>query len=315
MVNIYNVCVTRSKNELEYFHKVVHFLMFMEFRPGVTLQIIHFDFKSSDHIKNITVNTEPLSVSVYTVDKVYQTYVTNLSNVVGLFTPPKNNAPNVWIYSGHSDGIYLARNNIRLFRIEDFCQICSNVIQKPADLMIFDCCLCANINCLYVCYDYTKFVMAASSYQSYLSVMHTHSLYRFNGDTIKYCRQITKEMSSFEKVDTKAYDSNFNIYRITPAVLQLAQLTVKYRKQFKKQHSFVIDFASYKDLECCFRELGININNLLDDFCVHTRYTKTHCVNRKQSRNKNSPIPSKLMVVLKRPKRKDIPTRGDIFFK
>jgi len=314
MVNIYNLCITRSKPELDYFYKVVHFLKFMEFKPGVTLQIVHFDFKSRDRVKNITVNTQPLYVTVYTMDRVYQVYVKTLKDIVNLFTPPKNNSPNVWIYTGHSDGIYLARNNIRLFRIEDFCQICSSVIQKPADLMIFDCCLCANINCLYTCYNYTKIVMAASSYQSYLSVIHTQSLYRFNGDILKYCRQITREMSSFEKVDSLAYDSNFNIYRMTPIVLQLAQMTISYRKQFKKRKSFVVEFTTYKDLECCFRELGIDINRLLDDICIYTRYTKTQCVNRKQSRGKHSAIPSRLMVVLKTPKRGDIPTRGDIFF-
>ena len=56
MVNIFNLYVTVNKYELNYFYKVVHFLQFMDFKPGVNVQIVHFDFKSNDRVANITVN-------------------------------------------------------------------------------------------------------------------------------------------------------------------------------------------------------------------------------------------------------------------
>jgi hypothetical protein len=320
MVNIFNLYVTINKYELNYFYKVVHFLQFMDFKPGVNVQIVHFDFKTNERVANITLNKRPLFVSVFTFSStgknMYQKYITNIRDIVDLYNPVSNGA-NVWIYSGHGGGNYLAKKNVRLLRIEDFCEIVYRVIGKPADLIIFDCCLCGSINCLYTCAinNSAKYVMAASSYQSYLSVMHTQSLYRFNDDIVTYCKGILKEMSSFEKVEREAYDTNFNIYQLTPAVLELAQLTLDYKDLFKLKKSFVIDNAKYKDLECCFSELGINIKPLLDDITLFTRYTKSKCVNVKQPRNKDTSIPSRLTVVLKRPKRKGlIITQGDIFF-
>ena len=70
----------------------------------------------------------------------------------------------------------------------------------------------------------------------------------------------------------------------------------------------------YKDLECCFSELGIDINPILDKFVISGRYRKYQCVNKKLSKLKESSIPSKLMIVLKRPIKKGIQTQGDIFF-
>ena len=265
MVNIFNLYVTINKYELNYFYKVVHFLQFMDFKPGVNLQIVHFDFKTNERVANITINKRPLFASVFTFSStgknMYQKYITNIQDIVDLYNPGTTGA-NVWIYSGHGGGNYLAKKNVRLLRIEDFCEIVYRVIGKPADLMIFDCCLCGSINCLYTCTinNSAKYVMAPSSYQSYLSVVHTQSLYRFNDDIVTYCKGVVKEMSSIEKVDREAYDTNFNI-------------------------------------------------------CLFTRYTKSKCVNVKQPRNKNTSIPSRLTVVLKRPKRKGlIITQGDIFF-
>jgi len=121
-------------------------------------------------------------------------------------------------------------------------------------------------------------------------------------------------MNQFEKIDPKAYDTNYNIYKISPSVLELAQLTLNNKHQFSNKHSFVVDFAKYKDLECCFAELGIDIKPLLADICVYTTYNKIKCVNTKQSHKKDKAVPSCLMVVLKRTNRKGLPTIGDIFF-
>ena len=314
MVNLYNLCVTRSKQELEYFNKVLQFIT--NLKQGTTLQIVHFNFKSKDQIQNITVNKTPLPVNLYNFDNkgltTYQTTILTLQDIANLYKPLKNE-PIVWIYSGHSDGIYLAKKKLRLFRIEDYCEIVKLVTNR-ADVMIFDCCLCANINCLYTCYGYTDYVISASSYQSYLSVLHTQSIYRGKSDIPGYCKMVLKEMSSLEQVDPDAYDTNFNIYRVNESVLQLAKLVLVYKDQFTCNKGFVIDYASYKDLDCCFKDIGIDISKLLDKINLWTRYSKTKCVNKKLPRSKNYSIPSRLMIILKRTKRNAMPTKGDIFF-
>ena len=105
------------------------------------------------------------------------------------------------------------------------------------------------------------------------------------------------------------YESSLN-----ENVLQLAKLVLTYKDHFNHNKSFVIDYSLYKDLECCFNDLGIDISKLLDTINLWTRYSKTKCVNKKLPRSKNYSIPSRLMIVLKNPKRNAMPSKGDIFF-
>ena len=91
MVNLYNLCVTRSKQELEYFNKVLQFIT--NLKQGTTLQIVHFNFKSKDQIQNITVNKTPLPVNLYNFDNkgltTYQTTILTLQDIANLYKPLK----------------------------------------------------------------------------------------------------------------------------------------------------------------------------------------------------------------------------------
>jgi hypothetical protein len=97
----------------------------------------------------------------------------NFEDLVNLFKFEPNGMKNAFVYSGHSNGINLMKHNIRILRVEDFCELSYRTLKQKADVLIFDCCLCGNIGTLYVCYDYTKYVLASSSYQSYLSILQT----------------------------------------------------------------------------------------------------------------------------------------------
>jgi hypothetical protein len=154
--------------------------------------------------------------------------------------------------------------------------------------------------------------MGASSYQSYLSVLQTHSIYKPKASIKSYGKSIIKEISSLERVDEDAYDTNFNLYKLDNTFLKLVQLVLMYKDYFNLKKSFVIRKVAYKDLKCCFNDLNLNVNlNLL----VFGRYHKSKCVNRKLAKNKDTSIPSNLMIILKKPRGQVIPTRGDIFFK
>jgi hypothetical protein len=210
--------------------------------------------------------------------------------------------------------MYLIKKKVRILRIEDFCELVYTVNDgRKADLMIFDCCLCANIGALYVCYPYTEYIMASSSYQSYFSVLQTNTLYK--NFSLANTKKIIKELGDLEKTDYTSYDSNFSIYHMNPHLLQFVQLVLFYKDQFNYTKSFTIDSVKYLDIECCFRDLGIDINPNLDNFVVYNRYNKKVCKNRKLKKKDDYSIPSKLMIVAKRPVRYSLETRADIFLK
>ena len=314
MLNIYDLYVTRSKSELDYFNRVLHLLNFIELNDTF-VQIVHLNFKYNDVIDFIKVSNQTMTAVIYNFGKNIKTNIEiiiyNLDDLIKLYI--YRPGYNVFIYSGHSDGMYLIKKKVRLLRIEDFCELVFRVNNsKKADLMIFDCCLCGNIGALYVCYPFTNYILASTSYQSYFSVMETHNLYN-KQDTLIYCKNIIKEIGSLEKTDHKSYDSNFTVYQMNEALFDFIQLVLQFKGQFNYSKSFVIDSAYYKDIECCFEELGINIIPLLNKFVLFNRYPKKKCGNHKLNKKKQSSIPSKLMIILKRPIHTDLKTKADIF--
>jgi len=317
MVNIYDLYITRSKSELDYFYKLLHFLQYVEMGES-TLQIVHLNFGSREIVPNIKFTNTKMNAVVYTFDKesktVYETIIYNLYDLIKLYIP--RSGINVFIYTGHSDGLCLIKKKVRILRMEDFCEMVSLVNKgQKADLMVFDCCLCGNIGTLYVCYDYTKYVLASSSYQSYLSILQTNNFFKKFKDMETFCKNIIKELGSLEKLDKEAYDSDFSLYIMNEAVKELVNLTLNYKHQFNNHRSYVIDSSYYKDLECCFSDLNLDIRPLLKQFVVFNRYHKTKCQNRKVSKKKNVSVPSQLMIILKRPIKDHLKTKADVFLK
>jgi len=314
MLNIYDLYITRSKPELDYFYKLIHFLQFVEL-GDTHVQLIHLDFRHNDIVPNIKFTNSEMIARIYTfssnIKSRREVLIYNLEDLIKLYV--YRSGTNVFIYTGHSDGMYLVKKKVRILRIEDFCELVYRVNQKQkTELIIFDCCLCGNIGTLYICYPFTNYVMASTSYQSYLSVLETHNLYKFNKE---HCKNIIKEIASLEKVDKDAYDTDFSVYKMNEYLLEFIQLTLKYKDQFNYSKSYVIDSAQYKDLECSFNDIGIDVTSLLNKFVLFNRYQKQNCRNRKISKKKDSSAPSKLMIVLKRPIRTNLGTKSDIFLK
>jgi len=314
-MNIYDLYITRSKPELEYFYRLVHFLQYIELNNTV-LQLVHLDFKSKEVVPNIRFNNTEMIARKFTFSKdsrIMETFVIhNLNDLSKLYN--YRSGTNVFVYTGHSDGMYLVKKKVRLLRIEDFCELV-NIVNKgqKADLMVFDCCLCGNINTLYTCYPYTKYVLASTSYQSYLSILQTHNTYKNSDSILDYSKNIIKEIGSLEKVDNEAYDTNYSVYEMNKYLLEFIELVKTYKDQFNYRKSYVVDYSYYKDLECSFEEIGINVSPLLNKFVLFNRYPHKQCKNRKLNKKKDYSIPSKLMIVLKRPIRINLGTKGDIF--
>ena len=114
-----------------------------------------------------------------------------------------------------------------------------------------------------------------------------------------------------EKIEKDAYDSNYSVYAMNEFLLEFIQLVLQFKNEFNYRKSYVVDYSYYKDLECSFKELGIKVD--LSSFVMFNRYHKQKCGNRKLNKKKDYSIPSKLMIVLKRPIRTDLHTKADIF--
>ena len=325
---IYSLYITSSRLERLDFYKIDVTL------PGIV--IVHLDFKYDAVYKNMKFSSKLMVANVYFNGNVHKVNIYNLKDLIAIFSAiPKDNYRNVFIYSGHSNGMYLSRRKIRILRIEDFCEIVNSVLGgKKADLIIFDACLCGNISCLSICYNYTKYVIADTSYGSYESVLFTKSLYNLlpvkltgpvakltgpvakltgpvDNQLIEYSKRIIKEFIFIESHQSDTYHTNICLYEMNKHLLSLIKLTLQYKDTFYNKRCFVIEYNYYKDLECCFEGTSV-IKKLLKQFVIYARYHRTVSHNRHVSKKKNISVQSKLLILTKRPI-KDIPTIGDTF--
>jgi len=319
-LNIFNIYVTRSREERNYFKKITEFIKKINDSTSF-IQIVHLDFKYNQVVKNMKYFRQKMVVTVYNKfvynkfvynNSVYQKIIYNLDDLINIFTVPQNNNKNIFIYTGHGNGIYLMKKNVRPLRTEDFCEIIERTVKK-ADLVIYDCCLQGNIACLTITYPFAKYVIASTSYQSYISVLITNNLYLFNGNFLDYCKNILQELSIKEPLQTHTYKTDFVLYEMNENVLKIAELVLKYKHLFNYHKSYVIDYNYYKDLHCAFKELKIDIDPLLNSIVKYQRYHQTKCVNKVINKKANKSSGSKLLIVLKSPIKNGLPTQSDKF--
>ena len=304
-INIFNIYVTRSREERNYFKKI-KFVNSTSF-----VQIIHLDFKYNQVVKNMKYFRQKMVVTVYN-KSVYQKVIYDLDDLINLFIVPQNNNKNIFIYTGHGNGIYLMKKNIRPLRTEDFCEIIERTVKK-ADLVIYDCCLQGNIACLTITYPFAKYVIASTSYQSYISILITNNLYLFNGNLLDYCKNVLQELAIKELHQNDTYKTDFVLYEMNENVLKIAELVLKFKHLFNYYKSYVINYNYYKDLHCAFKELKIDIDPLLNNIVKYQRYHRTKCINKAVNKKANKSSGSKLMIVLKSPIKNGLPTQSDKF--
>lgn len=307
-MNIYSLYVTRSRYERNYFN---YLLKNINFKNVV---IVHLDFHYLDHVDNLKINTKNINYTLYQNGNVVSGILKTFDQLVGIFPRFNNGLDNFFMYSGHSNGMYLMNKNIKLLRIDDFCELAYRVVGKKIDVLGFDCCLCGNINCLSTCYNYTKYIVAASGYWAELSMLQTKSIYHYQGDKdIKnYLKNIVTEMINIESVSGD-FITNYSIYEMNNSLLQLIRLTLNYKDSFTKKKNVIIENYYYKDLECAFKEIGIDIKKLLEAFVLFCRFKTNKCYTVKKKKSASKSYPSNLSIITKRPINCGLPTYGDIF--
>ena len=298
-LNIHSLYVTRSKDERDYFYDLLKFMIAV--CKGYT-KIVHLSFNWDDVYSNLKYNDKMITAEIYTfgkemiVEKIY-----TFEDLVHLFTFTDNGNPNLFMYSGHSNGILLMKHNIRILKIEDFGELSYRTLGKKADVVVFDCCLCGNISVLNIMLKYSKYLISSSSYWSNLSLLYTKMLYQEYTDFVPFLIKCILEFIEMEKNTKNTFTTDIILYHLNDSVKELIHLVKGYLRFFHKSTSYVIDKAYYKDLLCVFKDIGINIQGLLDSFILFKRFQQKKCHSHLKSKNADSSWPSQLSIILKNP--------------
>lgn len=293
-LNIFSLYITRSKDEREYF---IDLLRFMK-RFSKKYIIILIDFNWNDVVTNIKFTNYHMVANVYTESNEFVKDIYNFEDLVKLFEWKDNGLPNAFVYSGHSNGVLLMKHNIRILRIEDFCELCHRTLKKKADVIIFDCCLCGNLSVLNICYNYTNYVIASTGYWSSLSILHTQSIYKPFNEITSLLKESIKEFIKIEETTKNTYTTNVVMYKMNKYILDLIDIVKQHK--FEKDGNYIIEKKYYKDLWCSLKETT-DINYLLDKFIVFKRFEVKRCHNKPKGYKSNYSWPSDLSIILKNP--------------
>ena len=260
--NIYSIFVTTSRSEYMYFIKNI-----LKCLPETNYKLIHLHYNSNRTDKKL------LHFTVYPRQAIK-------IDIVSIFKTLPPSDKNVFVYSGHSDGI----NMNRVFRIDDFCEIISKTLDnRKADLVIFDSCLMGSIQCLYMCRHVAKYVMASPTYYDYASVLETKSIWKpiVNGCRIidEYCKLVNSKVFT-----------NIVMYKMNTNLDKYISLLLKNLPTMKLV-SCLPNYSYYKDVS---NRSFVKYQGLC---------------------NPGSNRITSLIIVLKKPLKNYLPSKSDIFMR
>jgi hypothetical protein len=235
----------------------------IQYQKGNNIMVIHIIFKKSDKIYNIKNYKKRLNCEVINFyDNKYfrdNIEIGSIEDIIKIFK--KNNGPgkNVFMYSGHSDGLLFVHKHIYFLSLKEFGYIIRKVLGKKCDLIIGDACLIGNISALNIFKDYTKYMLASPTYYNYESMLEMKRLYKLPNKKdeekimITYCKKLMDEYIKVEKNKFKAKDfmAHTVLYEMNNNIDKLTNLLLKYKNKFE-YHTCAIykkDFY-YVDIIC-----------------------------------------------------------------
>jgi hypothetical protein len=295
----------------------------MKIHNDNNIKIVHIRFNINDTIDNIKYNKKILDSEIITIKNgklfIEQTQIRSLKDIIKIFKKNNLSSRNVFIYSGHSDGLFLIHRKIHLLSLKDYMYIIKNVLgNNKADLIYGDACLMGNIGALYIVKKYTKYFIGSPSYYDYQSVLSMEHLYKFPDEgynrLVNYGKSIIDEyIYKLEKsFKYKSFVLNLALYEMNEDLQEFINIVKVYRKDFPYNKCAInkVDYY-YVDIACAFQKMKYNdmdfINRKMNNFIKYHRY---HDVGNN--------LISKLMIILKNPtlyKYKRIEDEEQIFFK
>lgn len=291
-INIHNLYISFNEEDRVIFYEVLADIL--KYNNNNNIAIVHIKFNEGDVIDNINYIDKPLLAEVVTIKKnklfIKQTEIVNINNIIDIFKKNCVHSRNIFVYSGHSDGLYLIHKKIHILSLKNFMEIIQKSICKKADLIIGDACLLGNIGSLKICKNYSKYMISSPAYYGYVSMMSMQNLYKFT-NLVTYGKNIIDEYAIIQK-------SSFNVvlYELKNKNLQDIIDIVKKEKDNIKYKSCAINKKDYYyvNVECGLSQIKYKKLELfkqkLDSIIKYQKY-----------RILGNQITARLLIILKKP--------------
>lgn len=301
-INIYDLYISFCKNDIKIFEKIIKKVI--EYHNGNPIIIIHFIFNKDDKIYNIKTLKEDIPCEIILIqDNQYSRthlYIRDLTDIVTIFLQLQSEkGKNVFIYSGHSDGLILGYKHIYFISMDDFSEIILGVLGKKCDLVWGDACLMGNISSLHSLKNATKYLIASPMYYNYDSVLELKNLYRYREDDsmFDYSKRMIDEYmrNQRKKFIYKYFMVNIVLYEMNLYVSKLVNIIMKHKDRFE------YDLCSmskrdyyYLDILCALKQIDSKdkkkVKNYLDKIIL---YKKQYDIGNN--------LDSKLLIILREP--------------
>lgn len=318
--NIYNLFMTFSKPDREYYYKIFRDVTFNNKESNLCM--IHIPFDHNDKIDNIEYEKKGRHVDIFYINSEQfiheNTTIKNLDDIAKIFK--KNNIfeHNVFVYSGHSDGLFFNHRNVLYMTINNYCDVIKKTIgSKPSDFLILDACLLGNLNLLNICNGFTKYIISAPSYYDMASIMSTPQIYMTNlGGNIEYGKKVINGyVKMLEKTFTiKKFPVNMVLYDLTnnSRLNAISKFITEHKYEIKhtccslnKNDRYHVDaIKAIKLLDKKYEKEGAKIIKKINNLVLYQKIIN----------NNDENMISKLLIIMKKPNNYSR-TIGDIFFK
>lgn len=226
-MNIYNLYISFSNQDYKVFQNI---LQKVNQNIGINnLLIVHLDLSKRNKVRILKFENQQVQESFDQVQSVQE--------LVSLFQTKWNREykKNIFIYSGHSDGIIISHHRMYVMNLADLSILIQSIRGKIFDLFIADTCLLGSINALDKLRSCTKYVLASPSYCDYLSFLEAKYLYQSNASILKYVKNLVKEMIlMYSKVfSEKSFMIHFCLYHLNSSLDKLIQVVQDNKKLFQ----------------------------------------------------------------------------------
>jgi hypothetical protein len=308
-MNIFGLYISYNQSERKYFEKILDKIL-KNYNDNRIL-LIHFTFHNNDKVAHIRTLTKKIPCEVIMIkDGVYirsNTYIHKIKDIINLYkmlshTPE---SPNVFIYSGHSDGLILGHKRIYFISMDDFSEIVLGALGKKSDLIWCDSCLSGNISSLNSLKETTRYFIASPMYYNFdPSVLETKNLYQFakqkgsnKNKIISYGKKIINEYMRIQKENFNSRDFMVNIvfYEMNQYVPKLVDLVLKHKDQFEFNHCGMSKSKYYyMDILCSMKHLDTKLYQKTKKYL-----DQIICYKKQYDLGEN--LDSKLLIILREP--------------
>jgi hypothetical protein len=238
----------------------------------------------------------------------------SINDIIQFFKLNRHSGKNIFIYSGHSDGLLFGDKHIYVLNLQDFREIILKTLGKKCDLIICDACLLGNINALETFKDTTRYIISSPNYYNYDSFLELKSLYLPPDDLYNFCKRIIDEYMEVQKKNfkSKTFMISIGLYKMNSYLDKLIEIVHKYKDQFKNTCILNKKDDYYLDIGCEMNlvkdpEDFVRLNHVSEDTSHHIKdkklfdqYLQKILVYERHYKISNQRN-NKLLIILKKP--------------